>query len=997
MQERIRAVAQAQAHIRHRHTHDAFCTAAAALGELLEDEVAAQALARDRQPHASAGHAEERPGRQRESQRAATDLNRIVDRRAGVVDLDDEAAGEIKRRDIHLHRAAEASCDADRSQDEEAFALAHFEDGRAAGAAEFQTSIRHAHANHALAVRTRGLFQDEVAKDGLTHDFERGRREFRSNFNAQIRPGRKHQRIQRRAGEGFIHRSRRVVHAELQSAIEANTGDVQCEIYGKFTSETGRRNNELTVSVRDAHRSRSSAEAQRHIGHRDTHQLAAAGQRQLLEGEIAAQGLTENREADARAIDPEIRTQWNIQRHRQHADRERLFDRAIRIVQQQAERSRERHRGNIHRHRRADGARDARRGDEEEARSIRHADDARRAVAERECEVGRAHANHEDVVESAEREISTSALRLLEREVAAQGLAEHAEADLGSFHAHIRTRRKIQRDRRAAHVQLLDHRRARVVDREAEPARERRAARDVADLHIPRNASGQPGSGNDQRAFAFGQRNDLSRASAQMQFNSRRHQADNFSAGCDGSDLFQREAAGENLATNGQRGGRRRIKIGRAGNFSDGQPHERTGGKVERHRLRTHGDDGIHRCANGVDGNAERPCEGHSRNVRRHHAGQFTGQTGARVEQGTVRSRDADQRRRSVTQREADAGGRHANRARRRAAAHLVEGEVAAQRLAEHAELDVQCLEARHQVRRCELDLDRSRAAVRNFDGLIDHGSRIVHAHRGRAGDGHAIDSQQANRARRHQREGAVRKLDQADSRVGQEDTGRQRIEVTVLQIGRTLPEEDVQVRAPEDAASGALGEAHAAFDGDEVRDVQRQALGKEGEAADLARAELHRDGAAVDGDGFVDGQAGGVHAEARASAHAHAARRHRNFTGEHTRETLRQNHECTLGVAKAVSGNREAHVRDAEARYLAAVTARRLFEEEVAVQHHAAHRHVRVERRDLQIRSGRQAEFNRLRTVREGFVHRRERGVDPYAERAGNADSHDRRRSERR
>jgi hypothetical protein len=73
----------------------------------------------------------------------------------------------------------------------------------------------------------------------------------------------------------LIHRRRGVIDAQLETTTETNARHVDRDIHREFTRESGGRQHELTVAVRDAHERRCTAKAQRDVRHprhaRDAH------------------------------------------------------------------------------------------------------------------------------------------------------------------------------------------------------------------------------------------------------------------------------------------------------------------------------------------------------------------------------------------------------------------------------------------------------------------------------------------------------------------------------------------------------------------------------------------------------------------------------------------------------------------------------------------------------------------------------------------------------
>ena len=291
----------------------------------------------------------------------------------------------------------------------------------------------------------------------------------------------------------------RVVDREQEVAGELHAWNIQRHRRAQLTRHAVVRQQEAPLPVRQRHHVRAAAaEAQRHIARDDARRVArdASGRirgGRLLEAEIAAQGLARDAELNARALDADEWSRWNIEEERRAADGELLVHRARRLVDGKPEASAEL---NAHRNIQADARRqragDSIRADDEEPFAVLDLDHA----AKREADVRRRHAHA----------LLTGGVRhLLEGEVAAQGLAEHRQrgrrSSVPDLHAEIRTSRKLEADALAADEEIFANRRRGVVDRDIERAGELDARIDV-DAEVAAEFARETGGRQEQLAGA---------------------------------------------------------------------------------------------------------------------------------------------------------------------------------------------------------------------------------------------------------------------------------------------------------------------------------------------------------------------------------------------------------------------------------------------------------------------------------------------------------------
>ena len=265
---------------------------------------------------------------------------------------------------------------------------------------------------------------------------------------------------------------------------------------------------------------------------------------------------------------------------------------------------------------------------------------------------------------------------------------------------------------------------------------------------------------------------------------------------------------------------------------------------------------------------------------------------------------------------------------------------------------------------------------------------RVVHANLRRAAHVQAVQTDQCDRSGRFNRIQARAELQQRHTRITQHHADGVRIRVAIVQRHRALAEEDVQSLAHKSTrgtrhAVIRVVEAHVAFDGHEVRDVDLQVGDKE--PKDVARLRLglreeNRDARAVHVDALVHRRARRVDAEARRRAHAHATLTHLELARDDARDSRARavllDHQRSLPVLNhplvvLQSADLQVRHRDADDTLVARL-ASELLEEEVAVQRHAVRdRDRHIVGSDPKEGSGRNLHLDGLPARRERLVYR--------------------------
>ncbi len=223
--------------------------------------------------------------------------------------------------------------------------------------------------------------------------------------------------------------------------------------------------------------------------------------------------------------------------------------------------------------------------------------------------------------------------------------------------------------------------------------------------------------------------------------------------------------------------------------------------------------------------------------------------------------------------------------------------------------------------------------AVRDAQALIHRETGVVELHRRITAEAETIDADDLNRARCHHRKGAVGVLDQTDLGIPQQNTGRQRIKVTIGLLHRTLAEEHQQFRARKHIVTRQAREADVALDGDEVANAEGKVFTEEREDVAFRRTEADQDIARSYRNRLIHCATGLVDAQTKATARTDTAARDRQVTGQHARDTSRSDDDTTFTVRKALATKRHTDIRQAQASQLRAVRLRDLIESEITGQ----------------------------------------------------------------
>ena len=441
-------------------------------------------------------------------------------------------------------------------------------------------------------------------------------------------------------------------------------------------------------------------------------------------------------------------------------------------------------------------------------------------------------------------------------------------------------------------------------------------------------------------------------------------------------DLFEREVSSERLARD-----RERHVVGL-------HAEEWSGRQRERNDARADGELPVHCDAGGVHSNRKRATELHAGHIHGDSCvAELRGHAGGREKHGALCTAHGDEIRGAIAEAQADIFRRDADDLF--AADHLfIKCEVARERLAKHRELDLRGLEGRDEGGCVELHEDVA-LRVRDGEQFVHDLTGIIHADENVAVDGDTVQSDDLHAAHRCERVGAIRELDESDGRVGNEQSGRERVDFAIREFRRPLTEEDVQSLTREDGFAADICEADVALDGDEVADIQRKVAAKELEEA--LRAGLHFgvaeadvDRASADGDGFVNRRRGGIDPHAEAATCADRSRGDGSLTGENTRDAAGLQNERAFAVLDSLPVNRDGDIRHRDACDAANARAA-LIKEEVADEIEAARTadiERRAEHRHAEERSGRHVELHGLATYCEGLVHRTRAGVQLHAHR---------------
>ena len=686
---------------------------AAGPGHLLEGEIAGQRLPGHAQSDAISRDAQIRTGGQVQRNRRGADqqlLGHGVDR---VVDLHREGAGELHvRARVHADHSGERTRQTFRRHHEEADAIIDGDDGRTA-AAKFERKLRSADAHNLAAASLGELLHREITAQRLAEDGKRKP----SAFHAQIRAGRQIQGQAHTPGaQGLPDRPRRVVDFYREVAGEHDVRHVHHHAGAQLSGHAGVGHDECSVAARHCDRRGRTAQCEGDVGRGQPDHLRPVGRSGLLEHEIPSEGLAFDFHADVRGFESHIRSGGQIQhrRHRTHA--EGLGHRRGRVIDPEQQVTAERDAGDVQRDTAAELAGQSLRAHHEGSPAIGQTHVVRRAVTQLRREIH--HREPDDLHRR-----RGDRRDLLEREIAAQSLAEQMESNSESFDPQIRTGGQGDLNLRSGEREGLAGRLRGAVDAQGEIAVDADAG------NVEANRSGQltrqAGLGEQQDAPPIGHRDEASRAVAQVQTDiAGHHRGQQFAAS--GKRPLEDEIPGQPLTLHRQAGP----------HACD--PEEWTGRQIKAQGLTRHDDALAHGSSGRIDFHDERPGKHDVRHGDGHCPADRSGQARGRQEEEPAGLSDPDD---ILAETKADIARGHAERASRWTGSHPVESEVSAEHLPQNVQRDVLARERRHAGDRGEVNPDARLGAVPDGDGLIHDQPGGVHPHRREAAEGNAVDA----------------------------------------------------------------------------------------------------------------------------------------------------------------------------------------------------------------------------------------------------------------
>ena len=639
-------------------------------------------------------------GAEPDGNRAAAQVDRLVDGGAGGVDPEQDACARLDRPGGDARFARDHAGHAAAQKDEPTFALR--QRGAVTADADVHLEIGNRDARERCPVLASGPIEEEVPGQRRMASERELAAEHR---HAHIWTGRQAERLELPGDlEGLgDRRGDRVQLDPDGTARERDTrrqGEAGC-VDLEAPGDAPPRDEELTLGVADIDEGRGArADVEAQVLHRHLHHPLARRAGALLQREIAIQRLTGNREGNGRAAeaDEAIRGIRGVD-----GTREGAGDHDARHVDGDAPGER---------------ARDSGRRDREARGRVADAD---QAVAEIQAAVGDGELNVGGP--------------LGEREIAGQGLTEDGDADPVAGESHVRTGRQTEQKLAAADAQHLIDDLGRLIDLDRDVSGGSNT-RDV-DGHAAGELAGGAGRRDDEGAAAVGQRENVAGADADRERDvAGRHP--NHRRGVFVDDPVEGEIPCEGLPRDVQHGARRL------------DPSVGPGRKIEGDHRGADGERLRDRRGGRVDGDVD-TGEREGGRVRVEVGRELAGEPRRADEQAPPALIDREERRRAVADAQRDLIGRQSRDLLSARHRQLLEDEVAAQRLAEGrqrrrrgadaGELDVR---ARRQPTRHEGGADRSvRRIQEELEAAAERHTGHVGVHGAAERPGHAVAEEQ--------------------------------------------------------------------------------------------------------------------------------------------------------------------------------------------------------------------------------------------------------------